>query len=113
MRSPPISSSRGCFKARRRSVDGLTRCRAACWPAILSAHCFYALVSYALAAYFIVAGLFQGPPAERGRFDPVSCGVLAGYLFGALLLRAGELCARRLFHRRGAVSRPAGGAWTV
>lgn len=52
----------------------------------LSAHCFYALVSYALAAYFIVAGLFQGPPAERGRFDPVSCGVLAGYLFGAFML---------------------------
>mgnify|MGYP003345312048 FL=1 len=52
----------------------------------LSAHCFHAIVSYALAAFFIVAGLFQGPPSERGRFDPVSCGVLAGYLFSAFLL---------------------------
>ncbi len=52
----------------------------------LYAHCFYAIVSYALAAFFIVAGLFQGPPNLRGRFDPVSCGVLAGYLFGAFML---------------------------
>ena len=41
---------------------------------------------FALAAYFIVAGLFAGPPAEPGHIDPVSCGVLAGYLFGAFML---------------------------
>ncbi len=35
---------------------------------------------------FIVAGLFYGPPAEPGEIDPVSCGVLAGYLFGAFML---------------------------
>ena len=52
----------------------------------LSAHAFYAAAGFALAAYFIVAGLFAGPPAEPGRIDPVSCGVLAGYLFGAFLL---------------------------
>ena len=44
----------------------------------LSAHAFYAAAGFALAAYFIVAGLFAGPPAEPGRIDPVSCGVLAG-----------------------------------
>ena len=52
----------------------------------LPAHAFYAAAGFALAAYFIVAGLFAGPPAEPGRIDPVSCGVLAGYLFGAFLL---------------------------
>jgi uncharacterized membrane protein len=52
----------------------------------LYAHSFYAIVGYALAAYFIVAGLLEGPEAERGRFDQVSCGVLAGYLFGACML---------------------------
>ena len=31
-------------------------------------------------------GWFYGPEAERGRFDGVSWGVLAGYLFGAFLL---------------------------
>ncbi len=52
----------------------------------LSAHAFYAAAGFALAAYFIVAGLFAGPPAEPSRIDPVSCGVLAGYLFGAYML---------------------------
>ena len=52
----------------------------------LPAHAFYALAGFALAAYFLVAGLFKGPPAENGRIDPVSCGVLAGYLFGAFML---------------------------
>jgi uncharacterized membrane protein len=52
----------------------------------LSAHAFYAVACFALAAYFIVAGLFEGPTAEPGRYDEVSCGVLAGYLFGAFLL---------------------------
>ena len=52
----------------------------------LPAHLFYVVAGFALAAYFIVAGLFYGPPAEPGRIDPVSCGVLAGYLFGAFML---------------------------
>jgi uncharacterized membrane protein len=52
----------------------------------LSAHAFYAAAGFALAAYFIVAGLFAGPPAEPGRIDPVSCGVLAAYLLGAYML---------------------------
>ena len=52
----------------------------------LAAHALYAMVCFALAAYFIVAGLFQGPAAEPGRYDGVSCGVLAGYLFGSYLL---------------------------
>jgi uncharacterized membrane protein len=52
----------------------------------LSAHAFYAIVCFALAAYFIVAGLFEGPAAEPGRYDDVSCGVLAGYLLGSFLL---------------------------
>src|SRR5262245_4038614 len=52
----------------------------------LSAHASFAIAGFALAALFIVCGLFYGPPAERGRAEPVSCGVLAGYLFGAFTL---------------------------
>lgn len=52
----------------------------------LSAHVFYAIACFALAAYFIVAGLFEGPAAEPGRYDEVSCGVLAGYLVGTFML---------------------------
>jgi uncharacterized membrane protein len=52
----------------------------------LTAHAFYAVVCFALSAYFIVAGLFEGPEAEPGRYDEVSCGVLAGYLLGSFFL---------------------------
>lgn len=52
----------------------------------LTAHAFYNLLCFALAAYFIVPGLFEGPEAEPGHYDEVSCGVLAGYLFGGFLL---------------------------
>lgn len=52
----------------------------------IAAHAFHAIVGFALASAFIVAGFLYGPPAERGRFDLVSCGVLAGYLFGTFLL---------------------------
>jgi uncharacterized membrane protein len=55
-------------------------------PSAISAHALYALAGFALASAFIVAGLFYGPDAERGRFDHVSWGVLAGYLFGTFLL---------------------------
>jgi uncharacterized membrane protein len=52
----------------------------------LPAHAFYAAIGFALGAFFIVAGLFRGPPAERGHIDPISSGVLIGYLFGAFML---------------------------
>ncbi|MDB5602163.1 MAG: hypothetical protein JWN71_4207 [Xanthobacteraceae bacterium] len=52
----------------------------------LSAHAFFAVAGFALASVFIVAGLWHGPAAEPGRVEPVSCGVLAGYLFGAFML---------------------------
>ena len=52
----------------------------------LLAHAFYAMAGFALAAYFIVAGLFRGPAAEQGQYDEVSSGVLAGYLGGTFLL---------------------------
>ena len=52
----------------------------------LSAHAFHAVAGFALAAYFLVAGLFKGPPIERGHAEPVSWGVLCGYLFGAFML---------------------------
>jgi uncharacterized membrane protein len=55
-------------------------------PSAMLAHAFHALAGFALASTFIVAGLVYGPEAERGRFDAVSWGVLAGYLFGAFLL---------------------------
>ena len=55
-------------------------------PGSLPAHAFYVIVGFALAAVFIVAGLFYGPPAERGRIEPVSSGVLTGYLVGAFML---------------------------
>jgi len=52
----------------------------------IAAHSFHAIAGFALASAFIVAGFLYGPPAERGRFDLVSCGVLTGYLFGTFLL---------------------------
>ncbi len=55
-------------------------------PGSLPAHAFYVAAGFALAAVFIVAGLFYGPPAERGRIEPVSSGVLTGYLVGAFML---------------------------
>lgn len=52
----------------------------------IAAHAFYAAAGFALAALFIVAGLFYGPPAGRPSIDPVSSGGLGGYLFGAFML---------------------------
>lgn len=52
----------------------------------LAAHAFYAAAGFALAAYFLVSGLFKGPPAEPGKLSPVSWGSLSGYLFGAFWL---------------------------
>jgi uncharacterized membrane protein len=51
----------------------------------VAAHAFFAAVGFALASAFIVAGLLYGPPAENGRIDPMSSGVLAGYLLTAFL----------------------------
>jgi uncharacterized membrane protein len=55
-------------------------------PGAVYPHAFHALAGFALAAIFIVPGLIYGPPAEHGRIDKVSSGILAGYLFGAFLL---------------------------
>ena len=52
----------------------------------LPAHAFAAVAGFALAAIFIVAGLLYGPPAEHGRVEPLSSGVLAGYLVAAFAL---------------------------
>lgn len=46
----------------------------------------YLLAGFALALALIASGVLFGPDAERGRFDLVSSGVLACYLFGALLV---------------------------
>jgi len=46
----------------------------------------YLLAGFALALVLIASGVLFGPDAERGRFDLVSSGVLACYLFGALLV---------------------------
>ncbi len=59
----------------------IVRCQCDC-SAFLPRHCRLSRWHSA----FIVAGFLYGPPAERGRFDRVSCGVLAGYLLGAFLL---------------------------
>jgi len=55
-------------------------------PAALNAHTFHVIVGFALASALIVTGFLYGPEPQRGRFDLVSCGILAGYLFGAFLL---------------------------
>ncbi len=49
-------------------------------------HLFHVIVGFALAAALIVAGLFNGPPAEPGRIDPVSSSAISAYLLGALLI---------------------------
>lgn len=46
----------------------------------------YLLSGFALALTLIVSGVLFGPDAQRGRLDLLSSGVLACYLFGALLL---------------------------
>ena len=55
-------------------------------PEQIPPHAFHVAVGFALVCAFIVAGLLYGPQAQRGRYDLVSCGILAGYLFGAFLL---------------------------
>ncbi len=55
-------------------------------PEQIGPHAFHAVAGFALASAFIVAGLLYGPEAQRGRYDLVSCGILAGYLLGAFLL---------------------------
>jgi uncharacterized membrane protein len=51
-----------------------------------SAHAFYALAGFALAAVFLVPGLLYGTGAKSGQVHAVSSGVLAGYLLGACFL---------------------------
>ena len=55
-------------------------------PGSLSAHAFSVLAGFALAAAFLVSGLFYGPPETRGQIEPISSGVLAGYLVAAFAL---------------------------
>ena len=55
-------------------------------PGSLHAHAFSALAGFALAAVFLVPGLFYGPPETRGQVSPVASGVLAGYLVAAFAL---------------------------
>jgi uncharacterized membrane protein len=55
------------------------------WPP-LSAHAFYIVAGFALAAVFIIAGLVFGPPNNPAHYDEVSCWILGGYLFGAFAL---------------------------
>jgi uncharacterized membrane protein len=55
-------------------------------PAAIAPHAFHALAGFALAAAFLVPGLLYGPAIEDSKADPLSSGVLAGYLFGTLML---------------------------
>jgi len=52
----------------------------------LAPHAFHAVVGFALSALLIVAGLFYGPAAERGRIDAISSGALGAYVFAAAAL---------------------------
>jgi len=52
----------------------------------LEAHLFHVVAGFVLAAVLVVAGLFLGPPSERGRIDLNSSAALAIYLLGALLV---------------------------
>jgi uncharacterized membrane protein len=51
-----------------------------------AAHAFHVLVGFVLSAALVVCGLLYGPDAEPGRIDPISSGVLAAFLFGALVV---------------------------
>lgn len=53
---------------------------------VLAPHAAHALTGFCLSALLIVAGLFYGPSAERGKIDPLSSGALAAYLVAAALL---------------------------
>lgn len=55
-------------------------------PGSLHAHAFSILVGFALAAAFLVPGLAYAPDQTRGKVEPVSSGVLAGYLVAAFAL---------------------------
>jgi hypothetical protein len=52
----------------------------------LGAHVFNALAGFALAATFLVCGLFYGPPAAPGEIDRLSTLALSAYLLVAALL---------------------------
>ncbi len=54
--------------------------------AALGAHVFNALAGFALAAAFLVCGLFYGPPAAPGQIDRLSTAALSVYLLVAALL---------------------------
>jgi uncharacterized membrane protein len=54
-----------------------------CEVQMVGAHVFHVIAGFVLAALLVVCGLAFGPPAERGRIEPISSGALAAYLFGA------------------------------
>lgn len=53
---------------------------------LITPHGFHIVVSFTLAAILVVAGFLFGPPHEQGRIEWVSSGVLAVWLFAAMLL---------------------------
>lgn len=59
----------------------------------LSAHLFFAIAGFALAAALIVSGLWLGPDAEPGEIDPVSSSAIGAYLLAAALLVLGSFHA--------------------
>ena len=54
--------------------------------AAIDAHVFHALAGFALAATFLVCGLFYGPPAVPGAIDRLSSAALSVYLLIAAFL---------------------------
>jgi uncharacterized membrane protein len=57
-----------------------------CGPSMVAPHAFHVIAGFILAALLVVCGFMFGPPAERGRIEPVSSGALAAYLFGATMI---------------------------
>src|SRR5579863_5384455 len=55
-------------------------------PPQVGPYAFHVMSGFALASLLVVCGLLFGPPAEDDRFEPVSSGSLAAYLFGAMLI---------------------------
>ncbi|MCK9908949.1 DUF2339 domain-containing protein [Microbacteriaceae bacterium K1510] len=56
----------------------------------LSAHLFFVIAGFALAAALIVSGLWLGPTATADEIDPVSSGAIGAYLLAAALLVLGS-----------------------
>jgi uncharacterized membrane protein len=57
-----------------------------CGPSMVAPHAFHVIAGFILAALLVVCGFMFGPPAERGRIEPISSGALAAYLLGATMI---------------------------